>query len=61
MSPFAGYGATLALAFVLAAAAIKAIVEDRKRHVEDHKTNNSATTVMERDPESMHARVTCGH
>lgn len=49
MSPFAGYGATLALTFVLLAAAVKAIVEDKKRQAEDHKTNNSLTNVMKKD------------
>jgi hypothetical protein len=52
VSPFAGYGATMALAFVLLAAAVKAIVEDRKRHTEDRKTNNSTSLIMEKDPES---------
>lgn len=39
----------MALSFVLLAAAIKAVVEDKKRQGEDHKTNNSMTTVMKRD------------
>jgi hypothetical protein len=49
VSPFKGYGATLALIFVLTAAAVKAIIEDRKRHKEDHKTNNSTATIMQKD------------
>jgi phospholipid-transporting ATPase len=49
VSPFKGYGATLALIFVLTAAAVKAVIEDRKRHKEDHKTNNSAAAVVQKD------------
>lgn len=49
VSPFAGYGSTAALAFVLLAAAIKAIVEDRKRQAEDHKLNTSLTYVIEKE------------
>jgi hypothetical protein len=46
VSPFAGYGSTAALTFVLLAAAIKAVIEDKKRHEQDFETNNSSTTVM---------------
>ncbi|KAK9836118.1 hypothetical protein WJX81_002623 [Elliptochloris bilobata] len=46
VSPFAPYGPTLSLLFVLAVAAIKAIVEDRKRHQEDRRTNNSTAHVL---------------
>ena len=49
VSPFAGYGSTAALAFVLLAAAVKAIVEDRKRQAEDHKLNTSITYVVEKE------------
>lgn len=49
MSPFAGYGSTAALAFVLLAAAVKAIVEDRKRQAEDHKLNTSMTYVIQKE------------
>lgn len=41
MSPFGGWGSSLALGFVLVVAAIKAIWEDAKRHQEDHNTNAS--------------------
>jgi magnesium-transporting ATPase (P-type) len=65
VSPFAGYGSTLALTFVLLAAAIKAIIEDKKRQSEDHKTNNSRATVVvhenghwvERETRWMHVKV----
>ncbi len=49
VSPFAPYGPTLSLLFVLGVAAIKAIVEDRKRHAEDRRTNNSAARVLAAD------------
>jgi hypothetical protein len=49
VSPVSGYGSTMALVFVLAVAATKAIIEDRKRHREDHKMNNSAAIVIEKD------------
>ena len=41
MSPFGGWGSTLALLFVLVVAAIKAVWEDFKRHQEDRNTNGS--------------------
>lgn len=41
VSPFGGWGSTLALLFVLIVAAIKAFLEDLKRHQEDHATNAS--------------------
>ncbi len=41
VSPFGGWGSTLALLFVLVVAAIKAMWEDLKRHQEDHNTNGS--------------------
>ena len=41
VSPFGGWGSTLALLFVLVVAAIKAVWEDFKRHQEDHNTNGS--------------------
>ena len=49
VSPFAPYGPTLSLLFVLAVAAIKAIVEDRKRHQEDSRTNSSTAHVLHAD------------
>eukprot|EP00884_Botryococcus_braunii_P012316 jgi/Botrbrau1/21085/Bobra.0144s0083.1 len=49
VSPFSPYGPTIALVFVLGVAAIKAIVEDRKRHVEDRKINNSIAHVIQPD------------
>ena len=41
VSPLGGWGSTLALAFVLIVAAIKAVWEDGKRHQEDGRTNSS--------------------
>ena len=41
VSPFGGWGSTLALLFVLVVAAIKAFLEDLKRHQEDRATNGS--------------------
>lgn len=41
MSPFGGWGSTLAILFVLIVAAIKALLEDLKRHQEDRSTNAS--------------------
>ncbi|CAK0743492.1 hypothetical protein CVIRNUC_001474 [Coccomyxa viridis] len=41
VSPFGGWGSSLALGFVLVVAAIKAIWEDAKRHQEDRRTNAS--------------------
>lgn len=41
VSPFGGWGSTLALLFVLVVAGIKAIWEDLKRHQEDRSTNGS--------------------
>lgn len=49
MSPFSGFGSTAALAFVLIVAAIKAVFEDKKRHQEDHRTNNSIAHVVQAD------------
>jgi P-type E1-E2 ATPase len=46
VSPFDPWGATLALGFVLLVSAIKALVEDSKRHREDWKTNARPTRVM---------------
>ncbi len=43
------YGPTIALIFVLAVAAIKAIVEDKKRHDEDRKTNNTTAHLVLED------------
>ncbi|KAL3132559.1 hypothetical protein ABBQ32_009098 [Trebouxia sp. C0010 RCD-2024] len=49
VSPFSGFGSTAALAFVLIVAAIKAVFEDKKRHQEDHRTNNSIAHVVQAD------------
>ena len=51
VSPYSGWGSTLALLFVLVVAGIKALWEDRKRHQEDRETNNSVTHVMQPDGE----------
>ena len=51
MSPFGGFGSTAALAFVLIVAAIKALLEDAKRHQEDRRTNKSVAHVMLPDGE----------
>ncbi|KAK9839881.1 hypothetical protein WJX81_008363 [Elliptochloris bilobata] len=49
VSPFTPYGPTIALVFVLLVAAGKAAAEDRKRHAEDRRTNNSAAHVVQAD------------
>jgi len=49
VSPFKPYGPLIALIFVVGVAAIKAIIEDRKRHQEDAHLNNSIAHVMEPD------------
>jgi hypothetical protein len=49
VSPFSPYGPTIALLFVLLVAAVKAIVEDKKRHREDRITNNSTAHVVQPD------------
>lgn len=49
----------MALSFVLLAAAIKAIIEDKKRQGEDHKTNNSITNVMKRDSDGKWKQHEC--
>jgi hypothetical protein len=49
VSPFAPFGPTIALAFVLIVAAGKAIIEDRKRHREDRITNNSTAHLVNPD------------
>jgi len=41
VSPFGGWGSSLALGFVVVVAAIKAVWEDSKRHQEDGRTNAS--------------------
>lgn len=47
------YGPTIAICFVLLVAAVKAIVEDKKRHDEDNKTNNSQAHVVQDDGEAL--------
>ena len=49
VSPFTPYGPTIALVFVLLVAAAKAAAEDRKRHAEDRRTNNSVAHVVQAD------------
>ena len=49
VSPFKPYGPLIALIFVVGVAAIKAIIEDRKRHQEDAHLNNSVAHIMEPD------------
>ena len=49
MSPYGGWGSTLALVFVLLVAGIKAVWEDVKRHNEDRETNNSVARVLQPD------------
>ena len=49
VSPFAPFGPTLALSFVLSVAAAKAIAEDRKRAAEDRRVNNSTARVVTPD------------
>ena len=49
MSPFKPYGPLIALIFVVGVAALKAIIEDRKRHQEDAHLNNSVAHVLESD------------
>jgi hypothetical protein len=46
VSPFSPYGPTLALLFVLGAAAVKALVADAKRHADDRRTNGRTASVM---------------
>ncbi len=49
MSPFSPFGPTIALLFVLLVAAVKAAIEDKKRHREDRITNNSIAHVVNPD------------
>ncbi len=49
VSPFGGWGSTLALLFVLVVAAVKAFWEDVKRHQEDHSTNASVAHIVNAD------------
>ena len=49
VSPFAPFGPTLALSFVLAVAAAKALAEDWKRAAEDRRVNNSSARVVTAD------------
>jgi phospholipid-transporting ATPase len=51
VSPFKPFGPTLALVFVLLVGALKAIAEDKRRHVEDNKLNNSVAHVLNPDGE----------
>ena len=52
VSPFKPFGPTLALVFVILVAALKAIAEDKRRHVEDSKLNNSTAHVLNPDGEA---------
>ncbi len=47
MSPFGGWGSTLALLFVLGVAAVKALFEDIKRHQQDAVTNSSVAHLVD--------------
>ena len=49
VSPFAPWGSTMALVFVVVVAAIKEIIEDRKRQQEDKATNGRITYRMRAD------------
>jgi len=49
ISPYKPWGPTAGLAFVLLVAAVKEIVEDRKRHQADLRTNTSLTHVLQPD------------
>ena len=49
VSPFKPFGPVLALTFVLVVGALKALAEDRRRHVEDNYLNNSVTHVLHPD------------
>ncbi|BDA48078.1 probable phospholipid-transporting ATPase 7 [Coccomyxa sp. Obi] len=49
VSPFSPFGPTIALLFVLLVAAVKAAIEDKKRHREDRITNNSIAHVVNPD------------
>jgi magnesium-transporting ATPase (P-type) len=52
VSPFGGWGSTLALLFVLLVAAVKALFEDVKRHQQDRATNASRARVVVAKPPS---------
>mmetsp|Transcript_7573 Transcript_7573/g.22355 ORF Transcript_7573/g.22355 Transcript_7573/m.22355 type:complete len:1298 (+) Transcript_7573:304-4197(+) len=49
VSPFKPFGPVLALVFVLVVGALKALAEDRRRHIEDNHLNNSITHVLHPD------------
>lgn len=49
ISPYKPWGPTIALLFVLTVAAIKEIIEDRKRHQADLMTNTSITHILQPD------------
>lgn len=49
---FCRFGPTIALLFVLGVAAVKAIVEDKKRHAEDFKTNSTHCHIVHEDGET---------
>lgn len=51
VSPFKPFGPVLALCFVLVVGALKAIAEDRRRHIEDNHLNNSTAHVLNPDGE----------
>jgi hypothetical protein len=46
ISPFSPVGPIMALTFVVLVAAIKAIIEDIRRHKEDKRMNNNAAFVV---------------
>ena len=56
VSPFAPWGSTLSLAFILLVAAFKALAEDRKRAAEDRRTNSSPARLVLADGRTRHIR-----
>lgn len=59
VSPFSPFGPTIALLFVLLVAAVKAIIEDKKRHKEDRLTNNSVAHLV--NPDGDHSSTHACH
>ncbi len=57
VSPFGGWGSTLAILFVLIVAAIKAFLEDLKRHQEDRSTNASTAHRVNADGASFSCKT----
>ena len=57
VSPFSPFGPTIALLFVLLVAAVKAAIEDKKRHREDRLTNNSIAHLVNPDGDGTSTRL----